>query len=169
MSQPKGFRGARKQHRSTKGRRITPAERVELARTCKHKRKRYRNRSTEAVCLDCGFVQKLKMGGPFGIETEGDWALAHDDEFTKPQPMDPEQTVWRYEIGVQLPGQEMEKMELVLEKRVVANLLALKDYVVDKVLDKDLPLGTQLRIYHFTYEYAKSPFQAVPTWQLHQR
>lgn len=169
MSQPKGFRGRRRQKRSTTGRRITPAERIELSKTCKHKRKRYRNRSTEAVCLDCGFVQRLKMGGPFGIETEGDWALSHDDEFTKPQPMDSEQTVWRYEIGVQRPGEAMEKKTLVLDKSVVANLLSLKDYVISQVLDPPIPVGTQLRIYHFLYEYQETPFAIAPSWQLVSR
>ena len=170
MSQPKGPRGTRNKKRSMKGRRTTPAERVELAKTCKHLRKRYRNRSTEAVCLDCGFVQGIKLDATFGIVVDKDWALAPGEEYTKPQPVDPEGTVWRYEIGIQLPGQEvMEKRELVLEKRTVGNLLVLKDYVVMRVLDQPVLLGTKLRIYHFLYEYTKTAFLAHPTWQLLSR
>lgn len=169
MSQPKGFRGTRNKKRSTKGRRLTPADRTELAKTCKHKRKRFRNRSTEAVCLDCGFVRTIKLDATFGIAVDKDWALSTDDEYTKPQPVDPEGTVWSYEIGIQLPGTEMEKTELVLKKSVVGNLLVLKDYVITHVLVHPLQVGTKLRIYHFLYEYQQTGLLPKPTWALLER
>ncbi len=169
MSQSKGFRGSRNKQRSTKGRRLTPAERTERAKTCKHLRKRYRNRSTEAVCLDCGYVQVIKLDALFGIAVDKDWALSAEEEYAKPQPVDPEGTVWCYEIGVELPGTEMEKMELVLEKSVVGNLLVLKDYVVLKVLDQPVAVGTKVRIYHFLYEYQQTHLLPRPTWVLLER
>lgn len=83
MSKP-SFRGARKKARSIRGRRLTPAERVAKASECKHKRFRYRNRSTEAVCLDCGAVQKIAgTGGNIevtrGWELEGLEEIEHDE------------------------------------------------------------------------------------------
>lgn len=83
MSQTK-FRGTRKTKRSTRGRRLTPAEKIARAAECKHEKFRYRNRSTEAVCLACGSVQKIQGTGG-NIEVVQGWALdvgevqEHDD------------------------------------------------------------------------------------------
>ena len=68
------FRGTRKKTRGTAGRRLTPAEKIARASECKHKKFRYRNRGTEAVCLDCSSVQKLQGTG-MNIEVTQGWAL----------------------------------------------------------------------------------------------
>jgi len=120
------------------------------------------------VCLDCGFVQVIKLGGYFGIEVEKPWALSKEDEFTKPQPVDPEGTVWRYEVGIQLPGGLMERQVLVLEKTTVANLLVLKDYMALHVLEHPLQVGTKIRIYNFLYEYQQT-LLPKPVWILLSR
>jgi hypothetical protein len=169
MSQPREFRGTRRKHRSTKGRRKTPSERAELAKTCKHQRKRFRNRSTEAVCLDCGFVLKVKLGGPFGIEVEKDWSMSKEDDYPRPEPMDPEGRLWRYTIGVELPGEAMMKVVVEVEKSRVHNLLALKDYVILHVLEQPVAVGTRLRIYHFLWVYEASPLLPRPSWLLLER
>lgn len=69
------FRGTRKKSRDKSGRRLTRKEKEERVAGCKHRRFRYRKKSTEAVCLDCGAVQKLKLSGAFGIEVVNPWAL----------------------------------------------------------------------------------------------
>lgn len=72
---PRPFRGTRKKSRDKSGRRLTRKEKEERAAGCKHRRFRYRKKSTEAVCLDCGAVQKLKLSGAYGIEVVNPWAL----------------------------------------------------------------------------------------------
>ena len=69
------IRGTRNKKRSTKGRRLTAYDRIELSRTCKHLRFRYRHRSKEAVCLDCGSVQGVKFGLGGTPEALGPWQV----------------------------------------------------------------------------------------------
>ena len=77
------LRGTRKKTRSTKGRRLTPAERRARATECKHEKFRYRNRGTEAVCLNCGSVQKVQGFG-MNIEVVESWKLEVEDSEEHP-------------------------------------------------------------------------------------
>ncbi len=72
---PSKLRGSRNKKRSTRGRRLHPYERIALAKNCKHTRFRYRNRSKEAVCLDCGSVQYVKLGPGHTPEATSPWHL----------------------------------------------------------------------------------------------
>ena len=72
---PSKLRGSRNKKRSTKGRRLTLAEKIARARACKHTRFRYRNRSKEAVCLDCGSVQTVKFGMGGTPEATSPWQM----------------------------------------------------------------------------------------------
>jgi hypothetical protein len=73
-------RGTRKKKRSTKNRRITAGERAALFKECKHKTFRYRNSGTEAVCLCCGAVQKLRGNNVANIDVTTNWQLPYGED-----------------------------------------------------------------------------------------
>jgi len=49
------------------------AQRIEQHKICKHTSYRFRNSSTEQVCLKCGAVRKVKRDERFGRAADGDW------------------------------------------------------------------------------------------------
>lgn len=65
-----------------KNKRLTPTERIALAKECKHNVFRYRNRSTEQVCSVCGAVRLITPDAHFGIKVVKDWEL----EKKEPEP-----------------------------------------------------------------------------------
>ena len=74
------FRGTRRKTRSMKGRRLTSLEKRARAADCKHLRFRYRKRGLEAVCLNCGSVQKLATNEYGEVIALGGWRLELDEE-----------------------------------------------------------------------------------------
>jgi len=80
MMSTTAFRGTRNRTRSARGRRLTPAEKIERFNECKHAKFRYRKRGTEAVCLNCEAVQTLRGNNVASIEVIVGWRLMQEEE-----------------------------------------------------------------------------------------